>query len=277
MKKALGLIIILLVMSITALCTPVRSMLGAQGAICKVKADTSNQNPYVTKGLIAMWDGEWNIAFNEHDPNATVWKDLTGNGYDADMVGGSFGDNCAKYITNANNNPNLAVFEKPLPIEVGWTVEITFKWVKTSVGGGYYGLFSPNPSKSPYFDLQAYNRGAEFLARGRMTNGFRLHESGVYNIITRHISFTYSILSAESPWGNPVAKVCYINGVAASSSGTGNYGTAAEQSSVACGIGCKDSNAPWAEFYRIAVYNRELTSDEVMHNYQIDKERFGIE
>ena len=36
-------------------------------------------NPYVTDGLVAMWDGEWNAGGGIHDANATTWKDLIGN------------------------------------------------------------------------------------------------------------------------------------------------------------------------------------------------------
>ena len=38
------------------------------------------QNPYVTDGLIAMWDGKWNAEYGVHDAHATVWKDcVAGN------------------------------------------------------------------------------------------------------------------------------------------------------------------------------------------------------
>lgn len=33
-------------------------------------------NPYVTDGLVAMWDGEWNAGPGVHDANATSWVDL---------------------------------------------------------------------------------------------------------------------------------------------------------------------------------------------------------
>ena len=37
---------------------------------------------YVHTGLIAMWDGIENAGWGVHDPNATTWKDLSGNGID---------------------------------------------------------------------------------------------------------------------------------------------------------------------------------------------------
>lgn len=36
-------------------------------------------NPYITDGLVAMWDGEWNAGGGVHDASATVWKDIVGN------------------------------------------------------------------------------------------------------------------------------------------------------------------------------------------------------
>ena len=36
-------------------------------------------NPYVTDGLVAMWDAEWNTGFLKHDPASIVWKDLVGS------------------------------------------------------------------------------------------------------------------------------------------------------------------------------------------------------
>ena len=34
------------------------------------------QNPYVTDGLVAMWDGEWNAGGGVHDAAATTWVDI---------------------------------------------------------------------------------------------------------------------------------------------------------------------------------------------------------
>jgi hypothetical protein len=40
------------------------------------------KNPYVTKGLIAMWDAEWNAGGGKHESAPMLWKDLSGNGLD---------------------------------------------------------------------------------------------------------------------------------------------------------------------------------------------------
>ena len=33
-------------------------------------------NPYVTHGLIAFWDGIWNVGYGKHDTTAAAWHDL---------------------------------------------------------------------------------------------------------------------------------------------------------------------------------------------------------
>ena len=41
------------------------------------------RNPYVTDGLVAMWDGEWNAGGGVHDANPNEWVDISGHGYNA--------------------------------------------------------------------------------------------------------------------------------------------------------------------------------------------------
>jgi len=40
------------------------------------KAKLIWRNPYITHGLVSMWDGEWNAGGGIHDPAATSWPDL---------------------------------------------------------------------------------------------------------------------------------------------------------------------------------------------------------
>ena len=36
-------------------------------------------NPYITDGLVAMWDGEWNVGGGVHDGTASQWLDVVGS------------------------------------------------------------------------------------------------------------------------------------------------------------------------------------------------------
>jgi hypothetical protein len=79
----------------------VRSMLGARGAIMSARAW---KNPYITDGLVAMWDGEWNAGGGVHDPNErSVWVDIVGGHNMA--IKGAVPDSV--FTENAFHNDNL--------------------------------------------------------------------------------------------------------------------------------------------------------------------------
>ena len=82
MKKAIAMMSVLI--GVVACATPIKSMLGADGV--EIVEVDENANPYITDGLVAMWDGEWNAGIGIHDDNAIVWKDLVG-GVGAPFIG----------------------------------------------------------------------------------------------------------------------------------------------------------------------------------------------
>lgn len=45
-------------------------------------------NQYVTDGLIAMWDAEWNSVLGLHSTNATKWNDIV-SGYNLELASGN--------------------------------------------------------------------------------------------------------------------------------------------------------------------------------------------
>ena len=63
-------------------------------------------NPYVAAGLALYYDGEWNDGFGAHDSAATIWKDLSATGNDAEFVylapGGGWLDNAYDFQTNGH-------------------------------------------------------------------------------------------------------------------------------------------------------------------------------
>ena len=59
----------------------------------EVFQQAASNDEYVTNGLIAWFDGIWNTGLNQHDSNATAWKDLANNGFDAKLRYATFNDN----------------------------------------------------------------------------------------------------------------------------------------------------------------------------------------
>ena len=70
-------------------------------------------NPYVADGLVLYYDGEWNAGFGAHDSAATIWKDLSATGNDAEFVylapGGGWLDNAYDFQTNGHFQTTSAI------------------------------------------------------------------------------------------------------------------------------------------------------------------------
>ena len=104
-------------------------MLGARTGVWTKSG--SWKNPYVTDGLVAMWDGEWNAGGGIHDSNTKVWKDLTGVCGDfAITEHGSFSDSSFETdgVGRAGTCQNVL-------IEMPQTAEFVFLIKDTKVGG----------------------------------------------------------------------------------------------------------------------------------------------
>ena len=74
-----------------------KSLLGARyTSLDEEQDDGLDWCPYAHKGLVAMWDGEWNVAPGEHNSTSTTWIDLV-HGYELKLCSKTtFGENCTK-------------------------------------------------------------------------------------------------------------------------------------------------------------------------------------
>jgi len=80
--------------------------------------------PYVTDGLIAMWDGEWNAGKGKHDDSATKWKDLIG---DRDLTVGSTFRWGANFIRNMGFSQCATAANKHIPASQFRTLEVVYR------------------------------------------------------------------------------------------------------------------------------------------------------
>lgn len=200
------------------------------------------RNPYVTDGLVAQYDGEWNAGGGVHDAAATVWKDLAGNcdAVDSRMV---FGEKSVN-IGYIDSSTQLSGFPE---ITGNRTVRIVAKRV-----GGTFGQFGVGFRDSYYWYFD--NAGNGYGVRGK--NGAQR----LTGIFADTSVFSVCVTIDGS------AQTFYINGTQVSSNSS---------SQPTWDI---SPRIQWrfADFYNIAVYNRALTADEIAGNYAIDKERFNL-
>ena len=239
-----------------------------------IEQEEDNPIPYITDGLIAMWDGEWNTGVGIHDDSATVWKDLTGNrSHDFILVSGNYVWEDKALFGLERSTGRLGSLNISSLGEVG-TVECV-----VNLGYGHDNVAFQNG----VILEGAYNSGTIAVRGVGYASGKCCQIlSGVHYVPwflspgyntraeDRIISFGSTIQSGDTDF-------CFFNGEA---SKTYNYNSTWKTSSTiilgAYRIG--DERYPfYGPIYCIRIYSRKLSSEEIAYNFQIDQERFGIE
>ena len=207
--------------------------------------------PYITNGLVAMWDGKWNAGVGVHDANATVWKDIAGD-WDASLFG--------------NNH---------------WSDDA---WVVESVSGddkGYARFSCPNMPESQTWQFVVhptnylgFNAGSRLISitgfqpRIMATNGISMYSSygatfGTYlpdfNALDLHAhTITHE---KDSPninyWID--GRLVYTSSGASNNSTNSLNGYFANNSALNRGLD--------ASYYSVRLYNRVLTAAEIAAKY----------
>lgn len=212
-------------------------------------------NPYVTDGLVAMWDGEWNAGGGVHDASATTWANLV-TGDTASLPSGfTVGMDC---ISVSNENQQLVVSDYS---GSDFTVEYVFA------------LADSNTARECLFESLADNNGFRFKAASYVQDlwnnpGYRrdlFARSG--NVGCRHhIATAWTGIYEAGSYGED-----YVDGLS-----VGN-GTLLRPSSTLNGfrIG-RTSFTTFQDVCCIRIYSRALTAAEIANNYAIDKARFSL-
>ena len=213
--------------------------------------------PYVTDGLYAMWDGEWNSGIGVHTDIPTIIVDLVG---DSHMT-----------VTGTRNNYGLDYFA-PNSIYGGrirnedttvvkdaieandCTIEFCMTIQNCSNGAS---IFDTTGNSS----TRLYSLGNYILCwsqiRGSLTNltGEDLFPSGTSHTVALRIGGEYSALFIDG--------ICRVRPV--------NVGTKTIDPSLEFGY-----NSSGLYRYHSIRVSRALSDEEIMFNHLIDKARFGF-
>ena len=226
-------------------------------------------NPYVTDGLVAMWDGEWNAGGGMHDANATVWKDICDNEADVyDLMGGEleFGENylAGDKIICPYNTTSGRLF---LPNQE-YTVECCF--INSNMSYGRF-AFSNGQSGSTY---------GTGIARDTWTGSLTTKTALKYtfgNIQTSAGEIAYGDAACFSISHGDVYS-CYQNGLFLCNATAGSLG----RDSLQIGNFINQTNPGagqiccFSKYYNFRIYSRALTAAEIAANYAVDKARFNL-
>jgi len=242
MKQAV--IFILSVICMASVARQIKSASAARKAISAIDCER-DEIPYVTSGLIAMWDGEWNAGIGQHDSDAIIWKDLVGD-FDLVIYGSVF--------HNFIRNSNTSAAEATGTIEGIGTIEVCYRY-SGSKNSSYGLLFYSGPINATRLGLVLY------------LDGFQTF-SNVYWKYSDVRSHSLMTISATK-------ELCYVDGtpldpISRATDQWNNYGHV--------GIGGRAWQNTWqtyGDWHCIRIYNRTLSEEEIAFNSSIDKERFG--
>ena len=216
------------------------------------------KNPYITDGLVAMVDGEWNVGGGVSDRNATTITELvTGKkinlGDDRSVT--NFQNKCL-FIKNGNK-ANIDIDYIYDGILSKCTIETVFRedWKLSDVKGNI------NTPIRSYF-------GAFVASRWYDAYDYVSYESNKLNTSTNFIPIS-GIVSGSAATGN--SKTIFLNG---EKYALGNFYS--EPYVTRAGITLRITARADSYLYCARVYSRVLSDQEILANYEIDKARFGL-
>jgi hypothetical protein len=216
-------------------------------------------NPYITDGLVAMWDGEWNAGGGKHDANATVWKDLVG-GVVAEPVNFK---NSADFSFGWGDvfcevkHCNLTL-SAPYITEVMNLPQCTFEFALTRTDG----------TKRMYFLGGSWQNDVHsfYLFKGK--NNVRTEIHGAYRfLVGKHQSLSASFDDGQ--------RTLFVNGVKAKEELVTET-TSQEITQLFGSVYLYDDFTTCADINFARFYSRALSAEEIAANYEIDKARFGL-
>ena len=253
MKKII--MVVAAILGMASYSAPVRSMLGAQGAINKITAAEPWMNPYITDGLIAMWDGEWNAGPGKHDPNATIWIDISGNEHDfQDLVpNGWTSDHGRLLAARAISIKTLLLSDEVM------TVSVCCKGVGTTESSRCLATLVQG-AKGLWFYKD------RLICQKSITYSPSIDIKNLDSFTIEYSASTLNNFPQNLGWFGDVPCENYLREWIGFSSNPG--------------IGDITNNyiVPflYGTIYNVRIYNRYLTQEEITYNWDIDKERFGL-
>lgn len=228
-------------------------------------------NPYISDGLIAMWDGVWNAGWDMHDQNATMWIDLVGgnNG----ILNGNYQieENCINFLDETGY--------AALARQYSWYDSegcVEFVVLPYGVKRGNY--------NHPFISL---HNGLWDHASNNICLRFKYDSTKSPYWFPRINTYNGMNIDVSDYWENSVGGAMNNNPIAMLYSKSTVYlcdeicdASRAQgyiyNSGAFFNRGINNTNGYAGKYYAVRIYSRTLTQEERTHNYAIDKERFGL-
>ena len=218
------------------------------------------ENPYVTDGLIAMWDAEWNCFSGLHQTNATKWNDIV-SGYDLQLASGTPTWEAKANVINGKwgiVSPEIqALFKAANKNDLSY--EVCFSALPYNIQGTVLGF-----NDTLIGTIASYSTIGDWCWSTQLINPtkFGTTRKGTLSVVRNGQTSRTDVYADGEVFGGK----------------TGSSGGDLTGKTFGIGYGYGQWNyAPTGiKIHCIRLYNRMLTADEIQKNKDIDAARFSI-
>ena len=216
---------------------------------------------YFDDAPTAAWDGIENAGWGVHDANATVWKDLFG-GFDLTVnLNAFFSQYGLCSYDNSSATKGMAYRDETIPQDKVKTIEICARVDETN-------KYKPNNAWILVLndDLSPNSTNLCVILRTSPSEGMMRTAVSSSPVRRDYLPHHYVVTK----------DIGFLDGKELSSI---EYNNDYFNRNCFCLFGrngSTDYQPGSGMIYRCAIYPRYLTIDEIAHNYEIDKARFGI-
>lgn len=216
---------------------------------------------YNNDGLMVWTDAEYN-TLGGHVENSTILENLAGAYYDYNIDGTLAYDNKSLVFNgNAKNYivvPAMNTFDNTKEI----TFEMTMKFADLTYNGKSY-------SQRLLYTYPQF----EFFARERKIY-YDIRMDGDYKQFQSSTIALNEIVTMAATFKSGEFKKVYLNGVEQGSASATTVNQIFSSGSIGQGKGVYFTRSG-NRFYSMRIYNRALSADELLSNYNLDVERFS--
>ena len=250
---------------------PIKSINGANH-ISFSNSSEDGQDLYVMDGIVAWWDGEWNVAEGVHDSSSPIWVDLIGGREMPTTLPSLSWENDAL----ARNGIDGFTYDSGIDFSDPLS-ERTFEIV-ISYDSDYI------DTSSNYFIMRMNEIGTWINFWNRLKLGIALYAGGgIVETPFEQPTFkgSVSLVGTSKPYViNPSSRhyACYYaNGILVNN--TSSFG-GGSTSSMKIELFAAARNWPspnTIKVHCIRIYDKALSDAQVYYNYTIDKKRFNLQ
>lgn len=262
--------------------------------------DTSNTaslvNSYITNGLVALYNGEYNNG-TVHSNSSNTWDDLSGNGNNGALSDFDFNDESGwiynglhftgkEYVALDEFDMNDMTIEVVVKFDTVTDVATTEQSVLSNINNGGAGLafnqlnsLDINKRGKISFDVYTNNPEGEIVPSTLIGEDI-IQANKIYSI-SGSVGKMELMEDASGIAFETYAQLLGINGKIEGKDFNTGYVKPATGSKFIIGgtplVGAGANTGFKGTIYSVRIYNRALTEEEIEENYKIDKQKYGIE